>query len=782
MLVLVFGLFLGIGGAYLLTLGGSPYFLLAGLGLLASAVLMFRCRTSGVWLYAAVMVLTVIWALADAGLAFWPLVSRLFAFGVLSLLVALAYPSLARAGGGARVGRGSLGVAAVLAVVMAAAGAYMFVPTPVIAQTEAAPAVQPVAAGQARKDWLHWGGSTSGDRFAALDQITKDNVKDLQVAWTAHTGDIPQSTGAGAEDQNTPLQVGNTLYVCTPYSKVIALDVDSGKERWRFDAKATAPSWQRCRGLGYYAEPGAQAAVPVSGVSLDVNNAVAGACPRRLLLPTLDARLIAINADNGQPCADFGNKGTVDLSAGMGEVKPGWYQQTSTPLVAGNLVVVGGRVADNWSTDEPSGVVRAFDVHTGELAWAWDSGNPNITKLPPAGQTYTRGSANVWSAMAYDPKLDLVYMPTGNVTPDFWGGHRTAEEEKYASSIVAVEARTGKVRWHFQTTHHDLWDFDLPAQPLLYDVPNASGGTDPALVQISKQGEIFMLNRETGKPLAEVKELPVPQGNLPGERYSPTQPFSTGMPSIGNATLKESDMWGATPFDQLLCRINFKSMRHQGVYTPPGLDHALQMPGSLGGMNWGSVSVDPTSNYMFVNDMRLGLSNYQIPRDKMPKNASGIEMGAVPMVGTPYGAMRQRFLSQLGIPCQKPPFGTMTAIDLKTRKIVWQVPVGTVKDTGPLGIPLGLPIPIGMPTLGPSLATQSGLLFFAGTQDFYLRAFDTATGKEIWKARLPVGSQAGPMSYVSPATGKQYIVINAGGARQSPKRGDYVIAYALPKR
>jgi quinate dehydrogenase (quinone) len=781
-LVLVFGLFLGIGGAYLVTLGGSWYFLLAGLGLLVSAVLMFKRRTTGVWLYALVMALTVIWALLDAGFEFWPLVSRLFAFGVLSLLVALAYPSLARSGGAGPAGRGWLGVAALLAVVMAAAGAYMFVPTPVIAQTEAAPAVQPVAAGQARKEWAHWGGSTSGDRFAALDQINKANVKDLQVAWTAHTGDIPQSTGSGAEDQNTPLQVGDTLYVCTPYSKVLALDVDTGKERWRFDAKASAPNWQRCRGLGYYAEPGAQAAAPVSGVSLDVNNAVPGACPRRLLLPTLDARLIAINADNGQPCADFGNKGTVDLSVGMGEVKPGWYQQTSTPLVAGNLVVVGGRVADNWSTDEPSGVVRAFDVHTGELVWAWDSGNPNITKLPPAGQTYTRGSANVWSAMSYDPKLDLVYMPTGNVTPDFWGGHRTEAEEKYASSIVAVEAKTGKVRWHFQTTHHDLWDFDLPAQPLLYDVPNAKGGTDPALVQVSKQGEIFMLNRETGQPLAEVKELPVPQGKLPGERYSPTQPFSVGMPSIGNATLKESDMWGATPFDQLLCRISFKGMRHEGVYTPPGLDHALQMPGSLGGMNWGSVSVDRTSNYMFVNDMRLGLSNYQIPRDKMPKNASGIEMGAVPMTGTPYGAMRQRFLSQLGIPCQKPPFGTMTAIDLKTRKIVWQVPVGTVKDTGPLGIALGLPIPIGRPTLGPSLATPSGLLFFAGTQDFYLRAFDTATGKEVWKARLPVGSQSGPMSYVSPKTGTQYIVVNAGGARQSPKRGDYVIAYALPKR
>ncbi|RMX06323.1 glucose/quinate/shikimate family membrane-bound PQQ-dependent dehydrogenase [Corticibacter populi] len=779
-LVLLFGLFLGIGGAYLAYLGGSWYFVLSGLGLLVSAVLMFGRRTSGAWLFALVMVLTIVWAVADAGLTFWPLVSRLFAFGVLSLLVALAWPSLARAAGATAVGRGWLGVSALLLLALVITAGYAFMPAPIIAATQAVPAPTPVAPGQAQTEWRHWGGTTAGDRFAALDQINKDNVKDLQVAWTAHTGDIPQSTGAGAEDQNTPLQIGDTLYVCTPYSKVIALDVDTGAERWRFDAKAKAPSWQRCRGLGYYEDAGAPPSPHVSGVSVDIDNAQPGACSRRLLLPTLDARLIAISADNGQPCAGFGNQGTVHLSAGMGEIPFGWYQQTSTPLIADDLVVVGGRVADNWSTDEPSGVVRAFDVHSGELVWAWDSGNPEITGLPPEGQTYTRGSPNVWAAMAFDPELDLIYLPTGNSTPDFWGAQRTPEEEKYSSSIVAVEARTGRVRWHFQTTHHDLWDFDLPAQPLLYDVPNANGGTDPALVQVTKQGEIFMFNRATGEPLAEIQELPVPQGKLEGERYSATQPFSVGMPSIGNETLVESDMWGATPLDQLLCRIKFKSLRHEGVYTPPGLDPALQMPGSLGGMNWGGVSVDKTTGYMFVNDMRLGLFNYQIPRENMPKNASGIEMGAVPMEGTPYGAMRQRFLSQLGVPCQKPPFGTMTAIDLKTRQIAWQVPVGTVKDTGPLGIRMGLPIPVGMPTLGPSLATQSGLVFFAGTQDFYLRAFDGATGQEIWKARLPVGSQSGPMTYVSPKTGKQYVIINAGGARQSPDRGDYIIAYALP--
>ncbi|UJD92074.1 membrane-bound PQQ-dependent dehydrogenase, glucose/quinate/shikimate family (plasmid) [Rahnella aquatilis] len=805
-LMLVIGLILGIGGAYLATLGGSIYFLLMGLALIVSAVLIFKGKPSGAWLYALAFVLSVIWAVRDAGFTFWPLFSRLFTFGVLAFLVALIYPLLKARTGLVTRKAPAFSVAAVLAVALIAAFANTFVPTPIISTADDQVPVKPVEKGAEQKNWESWGNTTAGDRFAALDQINKTNVDKLQVAWIAHTGDIPQSNGSGAEDQNTPLQIGDKLFVCTAYSKVIALSVDDGKKLWSYDSNSTAPNWQRCRGLGYFgnsaapqapaaqpaAVPAAEPASPVaaSEAATPATNApqapaatggtVSGTCERRLFLPTIDARLIAINADNGKPCADFGDNGVVDLKVGMGEVKPGYYQQTSTPLVAGNVVVVGGRVADNFSTGEPPGVVRAFDVHTGALVWAWDPGNPNITKLPPAGQTYTRGTPNVWSAMSYDPKLGLIYMPTGNATPDFFGGTRTEQDDKYSSSVVAVDVATGKVRWTFQTTHHDLWDFDLPSQPLLYDLPDGKGGSTPVLVQTSKQGMIFMLNRETGQPVAKVENREVPQGNVPGERYAKTQPFSVGMPNIGNQTLKESDMWGATPMDQLLCRIEFKGMRHEGVYTPPGLDRSLQFPGSLGGMNWGSVSVDPNNAIMFVNDMRLGLANYMVPRAQVPTGASGIEMGMVPMDGTPYGAVRERFLSPLGIPCQKPPFGTMSAVNLKTGKIVWQVPVGTVKDTGPLGIKMRMPMEVGMPTLGASLSTQSGLLFFAGTQDFYLRAFDTANGKEIWKSRLPVGSQSGPMTYVSPKTGKQYIIISAGGARQSAERGDYVIAYALP--
>ncbi|ROM17380.1 pyrroloquinoline quinone-dependent dehydrogenase [Pseudomonas protegens] len=772
-LIALIGLGLAAGGGYLLSLGGSAYFLLMGLAMQVSGLLIARRNPRGAWLYGVALVLTAIWAVWDAGLEYWPLVSRVLTFAVIGLVVALIYPTLVRASG-AHAGRGAYGLAGLLGIGVVATLAYMFVPTHVV-KADKVPAVQPVAPGAEQKDWAHWGNTTAGNRFAALDQINKGNIDQLQVAWTFRTGDLPESNGAGAEDQNTPLQIGDTVYTCTAYGKVFALDADTGAERWKFDPQGYAPNWQRCRGLGYFdasATPVADASVPAAPV----------ACTKRLFLPTGDARLIAINAETGKPCEDFGNQGTVDLKTDMGEIKPGYYQQTSTPLVAGTVVIVGGRVADNFSTGEPPGVVRAFDVRSGELMWAWDPGNPATTKRPPAGETYTRGTPNVWSAMSYDAKLGLVYLPTGNATPDFFGGQRTEFDDKWNSSIVAIDVKTGQVRWHFQTTHHDLWDFDLPAQPLLYDIPDDKGGVQPALAQVTKQGEIFLLNRETGKPIARVEERPVPQGNVPGERYSPTQPFSVEMPSIGNQTLTESDMWGATPFDQLMCRIQFKGMRHEGVYTPPGLDHALQFPGSLGGMNWGSVSVDPTSNYMFVNDMRLGLANYMIPRDQIAAGASGIEMGVVPQEGTPFGAMRQRFLSAAGIPCQKPPFGTMSAIDLKTRKLVWQVPVGTVQDTGPLGIRMHLPIPIGMPTLGASLATQSGLLFFAGTQDFYLRAFDTGNGNEIWKARLPVGSQSGPMTYVSPKTGRQYILLTAGGARQSTDRGDYVIAYALPKK
>ncbi|SEQ89527.1 quinate dehydrogenase (quinone) [Rosenbergiella nectarea] len=377
-------------------------------------------------------------------------------------------------------------------------------------------------------------------------------------------------------------------------------------------------------------------------------------------------------------------------------------------------------------------------------------------------------------------------MPMGSSSVDIWGANRTPLDHKYGASILAVDANTGKEKWVYQTVHNDLWDFDIPMQPSLIDFKTPTGENRPAVVVGTKAGQIYMLDRLTGQPLTKVENVKVKRGNIPGEQYSDIQPRSVGMPQIGAQTLKESDMWGATPFDQLICRVSFKSMRYDGLYTAPGTDKSLSFPGSLGGMNWGSLSTDPNNHLIFVNDMRLGLWQQLIKADPNASTAANTGgeavntgMGAVPMKGAPYSVNKNRFMSPLGIPCQAPPFGTLSAIDMTTQKILWQVPLGTVQDTGPMGIKMGMKMPIGMPSLGGSLATQGGLVFIAGTQDYYLRAFDSSTGKEVWKARLPVGSQGGPISYVSPKRGKQYILISAGGARQSPDRGDYVIAYAL---
>lgn len=382
--------------------------------------------------------------------------------------------------------------------------------------------------------------------------------------------------------------------------------------------------------------------------------------------------------------------------------------------------------------------------------------------------------------------MNAVFLPLGSASVDLYGAAtRTPLDKKYGATVLALDATTGKEKWLYQTVRNDLWDFDVPMAPALIDFPGADGSEVPAVVVATKAGQIFVLDRQTGKPLTEVEEREVLPAHIPGEDYAKTQPISVGMPQIGTQTLTESDMWGATLFDQLLCRIEFKGMRYEGLFTAPDTDTSLAFPGSLGGMNWGGISHDPNNDLIFVNDMRLGLWVRMVPQQAGAQLSDGGEapntgMGEVPLGGTPYSVIKDRFLSPLGIPCQKPPFGTMTAVDLKTQKIAWQVPVGTVEDTGPMGIKMKLPFEVGMPTLGASLATQGGLLFFAGTQDYYLRAFDTASGKEVWKQRLPVGSQGGPITYKSPKTGKQYVVISAGGARQSPDRGDYVIAYALP--
>jgi len=764
----VIGLILLVRGATLVALGGSWYYAIAGVMLLVSGVLLSMRRVESAWVYAAVFAGTILWALWEVGLSFWPLVPRLAPVLVLAFLFALVFPTLS----GGRRRKESYALAGVLALVMALGCAFMFQPHGVVHQTAAdSPVVDVPPAGG---NWQYYGRTPRGTRFAPEQQINKDNVSDLQVAWRFRTGELAERDAYAY--QNTPTQIGDTLYICTPRNKVFALDADTGQQRWAFDPQTQGSFWNRCRGVGYY-EP-----VAPSGTQ----TADDGVCGQRIVLTTIDARLIQLDANTGLPCASFGDNGSVDLKVGLGEVKPGWYYPTAMPSVIRNLILVGAWILDGAEIEEPSGVVRAFSADTGALVWAWDLGNPDAGNVPPP-EGYTRGTPNMWGSPAFDDALGLVYLPLGNGTPDFWGAHRTQATNDYASSVVALDIETGRELWRFQTVHIDTWDYDIGTQPALYDIPDGNGGVIPALIQATKTGQIFVLDRRDGTPVFPVEERSVPQGHQPGNIFSLTQPFSVGMPSFGGDTLTEKDMWGATFFDQLECRIAFKRLNYAGIYTPIVTDVVTMFyPGIRGGMNWGSVAVDEQRGLLIVNDMRLPQLAIHVPQG----SASGEMAAAIglhgegehPQVGTPYSTILGQFNSGLGIPCHAPPWGVLAAVDMRTGSLLWQRPAGTIKDVVLKGgFKTGLPIPIGMPTLGGPLSTASGLVFHAGTQDYYLRAFDVQTGDELWKGRLPVGAQATPMSYTSPASGRQFIVVAAGGAPASPDVGDYFVAYALPQ-
>lgn len=778
------GLFFAVLGSKLVLLGGSWYFAITGAVLMVSGVAVMLARPIGGMLFLVAWLATIPWAIFDAGLEFWPLVSRLFTMSIGAVAVLLSLPLMFRAVGKDNFTALSRIAASVVAVACIATAWGMFQPHGVIRAEAAKTSTAYSSDGSAVSEWTSYGGNDNHNRFANADQINRDTIGGLTVAWTFRTGDLPPSDGGGAEDQTTPLMVNDSVYVCTPHNNVVAIDPVTGSRKWEYKSGVTSDDWQRCRGLAYFdatkpvVEPTAEGSTLVIQATAPTN----GLCARRIIMNSTKGQLVAIDADTGLACADFGANGVVDLNVGMGPgAGAGDYYPTSAPTLAGTTIVVGGRVGDNVSIDMPGGVVRGFDVMTGTLRWAFDPGAPGMKQLPE-GQIWTRSTPNVWAPMSWDPLSNTVFMPVGSAAIDLWGVKRRPLDREYGATMLAVDASTGAEKWRYQTVHDDLWDFDVPMQPTLIEFNGR-----PAMVFGTKAGQIFVLDRLTGQPLTKVEERPVPAGDMPGETYSPTQPISVGMPQIGADTLTESDMWGATPFDQLVCRLKFKSMRYTGLFTPPGTDASLNLPGSLGGLNWGGASYDPTTNYAFFNDMRLGLEVQLVPYDGDASASNGDENAQVtassvqPLVGTPYAiTAKNRFMSPLGIPCQKPPFGTMTAVDMKTQKIAWQVPMGTVQDTGPLGIKMHAPIPVGMPTIGGSLATKGGLLFFAATQDFYLRAMDSASGQEVWKARLPVGSQGTPISYVA-RDGKQYVVISAGGGRNSPERGDYVIAYSLPQ-
>ncbi|RMQ49816.1 Quinoprotein glucose dehydrogenase [Pseudomonas cichorii] len=787
LLIALMGLVLLVGGLRLMQLDGSLYYLLAGIGFAVTGILLILGRRSAIGLYALLLFASTVWALWEVGLDWWQLVPRLalwFALGIVLLLPWFRRPLLR--GEPARLGTGALTGAVVLAGLAALASQFTH-PGRIEGQLDRETAgTSNTAPAMPDGDWQSYGRTAFGDRYSPLAQITPDNVNTLVPAWTYRTGDIPGPGDPGETTaENTPLKVNGMLYVCTPHSQVIALDPDSGKEIWRFDPKISTQNaenfkgWAHmtCRGVSYHDDAAYAASAPAQSPAAPAAEGAAGnVCPRRIFLPTADTRLIALNADTGKMCEDFGNKGSIDLSANIGTFAPGGYYSTSPPAVTKDLVVIGGHVTDNVSTDEPSGVIRAYDVHSGRLVWNWDSGNPDDTTPIAEGQTYTRNSPNMWSMFSVDEKLGMLYLPMGNQMPDQWGGNRTPASEKYSAGLVALDIATGHVRWHYQFTHHDLWDMDVGGQPTLMDMKTADG-VKPAVLASTKQGSIYVLDRSNGQPIVPINEVPVPQGAVEGDRTSPTQPKSdlNFMPP----PLKERDMWGVTPFDQMLCRIDFKSLRYEGPFTPPSLQGTIVYPGNFGVFDWGGISIDPVRQIAFVNPSYMAFRSKLVPAAEVeagPGRKSETE-GVQPNKGAPYGVILEALLSPMGLPCQAPAWGYVAAVDLTNHKTIWMHKNGTVRDSSPVPIPLTM----GVPSLGGTFTTASGLAFLSGTLDQYLRAYDVRNGKQLWEARLPAGAQTTPMTYTG-KDGQQYVLVVAGGhGSLGTRQGDYVMAFKLPK-
>lgn len=765
------GLLLLLGGVWLICLGGSWYYLIAGGAIIATSTLLFRRDRRALWLYAIVIIGTIIWAVGEIGFDWWPLVPRgdiIFLIGLWLCLPFMLTPLTSGESGERRQAAvpvlGALGIGAVVGIIALFTNNHNLDGN--LSRTQIATPTSLAEMGNG--DWPAYGGTWAGLKYSPLGQITPDNVGQLKVAWHIHTADLKRVGDPGEFTyEMTPIKVGDLLYLCTPHDIVIAVDPVTGATRWRFDPHVGVKGTQHmsCRGVSYYdsaAAPGAPLTPPR-----------AADCSTRIFLATNDARLIALDALSGKPCPDFGNGGQLNAWPGMPFYKEGWFQFTSAPLVTHGLVVLAGSIFDNMADKMPSGVVRAFDAKTGKLVWNWDPGNPDQTAPIGNGQHYSLSSPNSWSTSSADEKLGLIYLPMGMGAIDQYGAARPSTTERFATSVVALDAATGKLRWVFQTVHHDVWDMDVPAQPALIDLP-VRGQLVPALVQTTKTGNIFVLDRRTGQPIIPVDEKRVPGGPAPGDRLSPTQPYShlTLMPLD---PIREADMWGATTFDQLSCRIAFRGMRYEGPFTPPSLKGSLVFPGNFGVMDWGGMAYDPVHGTAFANP------DYMAFVDKLTKNRTAwapreTNRGLNPNAGAPFAVYLNPFLSKLKLPCQAPPWGYVAGVDLSHGKVAWKHKNGTIGDSSPIP----LPFKMGVPSLGGPMLTAGGVAFMSSTLDYYVRAYDAVTGKQLWQARLPSGGQATPMSYLG-RDGRQYVVVVAGGhGSLGTKQGDSVIAYVLP--
>jgi quinoprotein glucose dehydrogenase len=605
--------------------------------------------------------------------------------------------------------------------------------------------------------WEHWGGDRGGSRFSPLAQITPGNVGSLVRAWEFRTGDLDSRAPdlmKRTKFQATPLLVEDSLIFCSPFNEVIALDPGSGVQKWRYDPKISTDqrpaNRYNCRGVAYWLDDKAP------------DNA---ACRARIFMGTNDARVIALDARSGAPCAGFGASGEIGIEIGKPLEWPGEFQITSAPVIVSDTVIVGSAIADNRSVEAPAGTVRAFDARTGRPRWDFD---------PLVHDGINAGHANVWAPMSVDEERGLVFLPTSSPSPDFWGGKRPGNND-HANSVVALRAETGERVWSYQTVHHDVWDYDLPAQPTLARIDTTEGSRD-VVIQPTKQGFVFVLDRDTGKPVWPVEERSVPQGGAEGEQLSPTQPFPTHVPALLSQRISADDVFGLIPFwESRACRAQVASARNDGLYTPPSTQGSIVFPMTGGGVNWGGAAFDPVNQLLVANTTRAIHIVKLIPRDQTqgfdppPGHDFGRQQGA------PFAMTRAVALSPLGLLCNKPPWGEMVAVDLKGGKILWRSRVGTTEDRAPLGIAF----PFGTPLIS-GVAITAGGLVFTGAMDAYLRAFDAKSGQELWQGRLPVPGVANPMTYQW--KGEQYVAIGAGGHSESGTTiGDSVVAFRLAR-
>ncbi|WP_122523658.1 membrane-bound PQQ-dependent dehydrogenase, glucose/quinate/shikimate family [Pseudomonas viridiflava] len=767
-------------GAQLVAVGGSPAYSVIALGVLATAVLVFLKKKSALTLYALLMWGILLWIVYEVGFDKWQWIPRGDLFALIGFWLAMPWvvrPLLRNQAAGSNRGFHPFlgGTVAVMALIVIALMFYD--PYSVKGQigTSAASRSTEVAG----NEWVAYGGTQNGQRFSSLDQINPQTINKLSVAWEYHTGDLRDADKDAGEYtfEATPLKVNNRVYVCTPHNEVHAINPENGKPDWKYTPEKTRSYLQQhqtCRGVSYYAAP-------------TVQNAPAAQCEKRIIMATADARLVALDADTGELCSDFGSNGVVDLHDKMGKVRPHALMQTAAPLIAGDLIVLGGSVMDNgYDQGNPSGVIRAYNVMTGKLVWNFDPENPQNTAPVSAEQNYPQDTPVAWATLSADLKNGLVYVPFGNASPDETGTRRdpNSNTEKFRDALVALDLKTGAFKWKFQTSHNDLWDRDNPSQPSLLDL-GKEGSKQPALLLPTKVGNIFVLNRLTGEPITPVDQARVQTaGGVQGERFAPTQPVSRL--NFIPPPLTEKSMWGVTPFDQMACRTTFNTLRYDGnPWTPATESGSLIYPGNIGVFNWGSVAVDPDRQILVATPVRLAYIYNLIKRPEQDQEKRLFTKDGKPYwnenFNGDYAIRISRLASGLGIPCTAPPWGSMVGVDLNTGKTEWKRRVGTTKnlktsfmeDRFPVGFPMG------MVAHGGPLVTAGGVVFHGATADNFIRAYDVNTGEVLWQYELPAGGQATPSTYTG-SDGKQYVIISAGGhGSLGTTLGDSVIAFRL---